>query len=167
MRPAKARPNQRKGSLPLFRPARETRRLQDAAMSSRFLAADRKDTRLKSRWRGSAAQLSPARHISRDAVPAGILYMKGSFLLDRQSEILQRLRNVERAASAKNPFDRVLGIVTRSPREVRIDTTSDKLAHRLGRALHRAFHGNLRFRFSHQDRLLRVYWHRDLAEVST
>jgi hypothetical protein len=42
-----------------------------------------------------------------------------------------------------------------------ISTTTEHLAQRLGHALEKAFDGEVRYHFSHENKLARVYWHRD------
>ena len=42
-----------------------------------------------------------------------------------------------------------------------ITTTTEHLAQRLGHALEKAFGGEVRYDFSHENKLARVYWQRD------
>jgi hypothetical protein len=60
-------------------------------------------------------------------------------------------------------LERVIRIQDDSRSRVVVETTSEKLARRLGRAISRACGGSLEIRFSHEDRLVRVYWRRDAA----
>lgn len=39
-------------------------------------------------------------------------------------------------------------------------TTHTKLAQRMGREMERAYHGEVHYHWSHQDKLVRVYWER-------
>jgi hypothetical protein len=43
-----------------------------------------------------------------------------------------------------------------------ISTTNEKLAQRLGRAIKKAFHGKLAYNWSHDNKLVRVDWMREL-----
>jgi hypothetical protein len=115
------------------------------------------------RWGAPATVLCPACRSTNQGTPTGILYLSGSFLARNRFEILNRLRSAERAATAKNPLERVIRIQGESRSPVVVETTSEKLAHRLGRAIRRACGGSLEIRFSHEDRLVRVYWRRDAA----
>jgi hypothetical protein len=42
-----------------------------------------------------------------------------------------------------------------------VTTTNEHLAMRLGHALENAFAGKVRYGFSHENKLVRVRWHRD------
>jgi hypothetical protein len=44
---------------------------------------------------------------------------------------------------------------------ITITTTTEHLAERLGQALEKAFGGKVRYDFSHENKLARVYWRRD------
>jgi len=116
------------------------------------------------RWRAPAIVLCPACRSTNEGTPTGILYLSGSFLARNPTEVLNRLHTAERAAAAKNPLERIIRIQDDSSRSrVVVETTSEKLARRLGRAISRACGGSLEIHFSHEDRLVRVYWRRDAA----
>lgn len=95
--------------------------------------------------------------------PNGIFYLTGSFLATNRSEILNLLRNTARTAAAKNPLERIIRMKAESRHPLVVETTSGKLARRLGRAVNKACAGALEIRFSHEDKLVRVYWRRDTA----
>jgi hypothetical protein len=116
------------------------------------------------RWAAPASVICPACRRAREGNPAGILYLAGSFLQRNRAEILNLVRNAERTAAAKNPLERIIRIEASSPRQAVVQTTSEKLARRLGRAISKACGGTLEIRFSHEDKLVRVYWRRDAAE---
>jgi hypothetical protein len=120
----------------------------------------RRDAR---RWRTPITVLCPACRSAEEGQPAGILYLTGSFLATNRTEILNLLRNAARAAAAKNPLERVIRMDAESGQPLVVETTSEKLARRLGRAVSKACGGVLRIRFSHEDKLVRVYWRRDAA----
>jgi hypothetical protein len=40
-------------------------------------------------------------------------------------------------------------------------TTTEHLAQRLGRSMHKAFKGEVRYDFSHENKLAHVYWSRN------
>jgi hypothetical protein len=89
--------------------------------------------------------------------------LTGSFLEKNRAEILNCVRNAERAAATKNPLERILRIEEDSRGQLVIETTSEKLARRLGRDVSKACGGTLQIRFSHEDKLVRLYWRRDAA----
>jgi len=45
--------------------------------------------------------------------------------------------------------------------EMTVRTTTEHLAQRLGHALEKAFHGEVRYDFSHENKLAHVWWRRD------
>ena len=171
---AKARFTRREKTFPLLRPVRQARTSADPAICSNCHAVRHKGTwtldpatcREVGRSEQPAAILCPACRLSRDAVPSGILHLTGSYLQAHTPEILKLIRNIERAAIQKNAQERVIRIEDNSPREVNVETASEKLAQRIGRAVSRAFQGTLRIQFSHQNKLVRLYWHRDMDEAS-
>jgi hypothetical protein len=118
------------------------------------------------RWEAPAAVICPACRRAKEGNPTGILYLAGSFLERNRAEILNLVRNAERVAAAKNPLERIIRIQDGSSHRVVVETTSEKLARRLGRAVSKACGGTLEIRFSHEDKLVRVYWRRDLSEPS-
>ena len=118
------------------------------------------------RWHTPASAICPACRSAKERTPAGILYLTGSFLKKNRAEILNLLRNAERAAAAKNPLERIIRIEKDSRYPLVVETTSEKLARRLGRAVSKACGGTLEIRFSHEDKLVRLYWRRDAAERS-
>lgn len=120
----------------------------------------RRETR---RWGMPISVLCPACRSTREGTPAGILYLTGSFLQKNRAEILNLVRNAARAAAAKNPLERVIRIKADARHPLVVETTSEKLARRLGRAISKACGGALQIRFSREDKLVRVYWRRDAA----
>ena len=115
------------------------------------------------RWQKPTPAMCPACRSARAGVPAGILYLTGSFLEKNRAEILNLVRNAERVAATKNPLERILRMAEDQQGQLIIETTSEKLARRLGRAINKACGGTLRIRFSHENRLVRLYWRRDAA----
>jgi len=162
----------RRERFPLTKPIRETKSSTQPAICPKCQAVRRNGAwtldptvrREVQRWRAPGQLLCPACRVIRDGTPSGILYLQGSFVAVRRAEIMQLVRNVERASAAKNPLERIITVRNAPPDEVVIDTTSEKLVRRLGRALSRAYHGRLQIRFSHGETLVRVYWRRDASE---
>jgi hypothetical protein len=115
------------------------------------------------RWGTPITVACPACRSAKEGNPTGILYLTGSFLARNRTEILNLVRNTARAAAAKNPLERIIRIQADSRHPLVVETTSEKLARRLGRAINKACGGALDIRFSHEDKLVRVYWRRDAA----
>jgi hypothetical protein len=56
-------------------------------------------------------------------------------------------------------MDRIIQMVPEGDQLV-VETTTEKLAQHLGRAIHKAYKGDLNFHWGEVDRLVRVYWSR-------
>lgn len=94
-------------------------------------------------------------------MPSGFLYLDGAFAAAHRDEIEHLLRAEAARAAEDNPTARIVDW-TRDPRHVAvITTTTEHLAQRLGHALAKAFHGDVRYDFSHENKLARVHWRRD------
>lgn len=172
---AKARFTRGDKAFPLRRPVRQARSSVDPATCPNCHAVRLRRTwtldptvcREVARWEQPATILCPVCRLSPQAVPSGILHLTGSYLPPHAPEILKLVRNIERVAIQKNPLERVSRIREDSPGEVVVETTSEKLARRIGRAVRRAFQGTLQIRFSHQDKPVRLLWRRDLPQASS
>lgn len=88
--------------------------------------------------------------------PSGELCIVGSAHGDR-SEILRILRNEEARAREKNPLERIMRMEGLR-NQWKIETTTEKLAQRLGRALYRTRGGKVHYRWSHNNKFVRVIW---------
>lgn len=99
----------------------------------------------------------PACQKIRDDYPEGIVTLKWSDLRDHEAEIRGLIANVEARAISVNPLDRVLKIL-RSKEEMEIQTTNDRLAQRIGRALVRSYKGKSTYHWAHRDMMVRVMW---------
>jgi hypothetical protein len=80
-----------------------------------------------------------------------------SDLREHEPEIRGLIANVETRAVAVNPLDRVIKIVRRK-KDLEVQTTNDRLAQRLGRALVRAYKGKAVYKWAHRDMMVRVTW---------
>ncbi len=89
----------------------------------------------------------------------GILTLQGAFLTEHQGEILTLVKREAERVSARSPLDRIIGL-REEPGKLVVETTTDKLAQRLGKAIHRAYKGDLEFRWAHLDKFVRVFWKR-------
>ncbi|MEK6698135.1 MAG: hypothetical protein AABZ10_03730 [Nitrospirota bacterium] len=66
------------------------------------------------------------------------------------------IKNEEARARAFNPLERVMSVKENGFGSVIISTTNEKLAQRLGRAIKKAFHGEVAYHWSHDNKLARV-----------
>jgi NMD protein affecting ribosome stability and mRNA decay len=102
----------------------------------------------------------PACRKLKDHVPSGVLRLTGQFVLAHREEILNLIRNESRKADSVNPMERVMTMESQ-PDGIELTTTNEKLAQRLGKAMHRAYSGQVEYKWSEDNKLARVNWHRD------
>ncbi len=106
----------------------------------------------------------PACRKEEDHYVMGIVYITGGFYRQRRNEIINMLRNEEEKEVYHNPLDRIMGIVE-DEGGVKIETTSENLAVHFGRMLYHSYGGNVEYKFSDEQKLARVFWHRETKEV--
>ncbi len=101
----------------------------------------------------------PACQKVRDRMPGGILKITGDFVRSHQEEIMNLIRNETNKAQTVNPLEKIiaLGPIANG---IEITTTNEKLAQRIGRALHKAYSGHVEYKWSEDTKLARVNWHR-------
>ncbi len=98
----------------------------------------------------------PACRKIKERYPGGELRLKGMDADERQ-EIVRILRNEEEQAREKNPLERIMTLAQKNL-EWEVQTTTEKLAQRLGRSLRKARGGKLTYKWSHNNKFLRVVW---------
>jgi len=103
--------------------------------------------------------ICPACRKMKDHLPGGVVTLEGDFLKRHQGEILHLIKNEERRAMGINPLERIIDLKT-SNGSIEVTTTTEKLAQRIGRIVHRAYSGELKFKWSEDVKLTRVYWSR-------
>ena len=91
----------------------------------------------------------------------GYVHLNGDFLTTHRVEIERLLRNEAGRAAENNPLVRILGWAKGDPARLVVTTTTEHLAQRLGHALEKSFGGQVRYGFSHENKLAHVWWHRD------
>ncbi|NOR18306.1 ATPase [candidate division WOR-3 bacterium] len=106
----------------------------------------------------------PACRKEEDHYVMGIVYISGDFFNQRRDEIVNMLKNEEEKEVDHNPLDRIMGIVEDKD-GVRVETTSESLAVHLGRMLYHSYGGDVEYKFSDEQKLARVFWHREKKEV--
>ncbi len=127
----------------------------------------------KKRWAIDAALAAELRHagsVNQVVCPAcrkisdryaeGFVALHGAYLWEHEREIRNMLRNEETKAMAKNPLERIISM-ERSADDLLIETTEEKLAEHLGRALHKAHQGELKVTWADDHAVCRVDWRRD------
>lgn len=107
----------------------------------------------------SAAVVCPACRKQIDRVPGGVLKITGDFFPTHRDEVLNLIRNETEKAQASNPLERVMSIYSTGG-VTEVTTTNEKLAQKIGKALRKAYHGVIEYKFSADSKLARVDWHR-------
>jgi NMD protein affecting ribosome stability and mRNA decay len=92
--------------------------------------------------------------------PAGFVYLEGGFLNEHKEEIENLLKNEAAKTVETNPLARIINFQN-TKTGMTVTTTTEHLAQHLGRSLKKAFDGDVRYDFSHENKLARVYWQRD------
>ncbi len=103
--------------------------------------------------------MCPACQKTADRYPEGIVTIKGDYLWQHRDEILNILHNTENTAMAKNPLERIMQIKPEGDALI-VETTEEKLAEHIGRALHKAHQGDLNITWSNDNAFCRVTWER-------
>jgi hypothetical protein len=103
----------------------------------------------------------PACQRQRDGEPSGFVHLEGAYLNERGEEIRHFLQKEAERAAENNPLARIMRWETDEKGRPTLATTTEHLAERLGRALDKAFKGEVRYDFSHENKLAHVYWRRD------
>jgi hypothetical protein len=85
--------------------------------------------------------------------------LKGPFLAEHWDEVLQIIKNEEQRARGTNPLQRIMSLSEKNGR-LDLTTTDEKLAQRIGREIRKACGGKVAYRWSHNDKFLRVQWER-------
>lgn len=111
---------------------------------------------------GSHERLCPACQRITDHYPAGVLDVEGGFAALHRDDLIGLLRNIEERERTNHPLKRIMSIEPKENGFV-VETTDGKLAHALGRALRKAYDGQLEQPQTTADKenLVRVRWVRD------
>lgn len=87
----------------------------------------------------------------------GEVHLRGPLLKEIQPQVMGLIAHLENQARQANPISRVASVED-CGREILIYTTTNSLAERIGRALHRAFKGQLRFQRLPGEHYSRICW---------
>jgi len=105
--------------------------------------------------------LCPACRKIQDRFPNGELTLRGIDAGNRQ-EIARILRNEESRAREKNPLERIMRMDAANG-GWRVETTTEKLAQRLGRSIKKARGGKLVYKWGHNRKFVRIVWEKSVA----
>lgn len=103
--------------------------------------------------------ICPACHRIRDNHPGGIIELRGSFLAENKSDILDVVHHIKDREIIENPMERVLHIYKNADKTI-VTTTGIHLARAIGDAIAKAFKGDLAYNYDDIN-LVRVRWERD------
>lgn len=91
----------------------------------------------------------------------GVVELKGNFLFEHKDEIITLIRNTIEKADYIDPLEKIENInIDEKHKTIEIITTDDKLAQRIGKNIEKAYKGSVKYSFSKEDRMTRVYWTR-------
>jgi NMD protein affecting ribosome stability and mRNA decay len=117
------------------------------------------------RWRWGDApdeaneENCPACQRIRDEFPAGYVTIKGEFIKAHRDEIVALINAKEQREKAEHPLQRIMAI--EDVRDgLQVTTTDSHLARGIGQALHDAYKGDLKLKYSRDENLLRATWKR-------
>ena len=108
----------------------------------------------------AAEMLCPACHRIKDKFPAGYVTLKGEFFKQHRDEIVALMQAHEKKEKAERPLQRIMGMDEKKDGTLEVTTTDSTLARGLGEALHDAYKGDLKVRFSRDENLVRAVWKR-------
>jgi NMD protein affecting ribosome stability and mRNA decay len=95
-----------------------------------------------------------------DRYPEGILTLSGEFFAQRKDEVIKLVEKEASRVSGRSVMDRIIRMTEEGKDKMLVETTTEKLAQHLGRAVYRAYKGVLDFKWSETSRFVRVYWSR-------
>ena len=104
----------------------------------------------------------PACQKMRDHYWLGVVQISG-IGADEKREVVRLLKNEERRAREKNPLERIVRIADEDA-GLRVETTTEKLAQRLGRRLGKARGGKVTYKWSHRNKFARVVWEKSIEK---
>ncbi len=105
-----------------------------------------------------AEQLCPACRRINDSYFGGILILKSELLKTKKDEILNLIKNKEASSQIANPLRRIGKIEQKGEDELIIYTTFEHLATSIGKAVKRAYKGELTIQYKEDEKAARVYW---------
>lgn len=113
------------------------------------------------RWGKPQIVTCPACKQKQAGIVSGYVHLDGIFFEKHIEEIERLLTNEAERAAENNPLARIIKWEKGNGHKLTISTTTEHLAQRLGHALEKAYCGKVRYDFSNENKLARVWWHRD------
>jgi NMD protein affecting ribosome stability and mRNA decay len=107
----------------------------------------------------SHEQMCPACQRTEDDFPGGYVLLRGDFLKGHRDELISTIKAKEKREKAEHPLQRIMDIRDVAT-GIQVSTTDSHMARGIGEALHQAFQGDLKIRYSKDENLVRVLWKR-------
>lgn len=105
-------------------------------------------------------EVCPACRRVEDRFPAGYVTIKGAFMKEHRDEIIALIKAKEKREKAERPLQRIMAIEDK--RDVlEVTTTDSHIARGIAEALHDAYKGDLKVRYSRDENLVRAVWTRN------
>jgi NMD protein affecting ribosome stability and mRNA decay len=101
----------------------------------------------------------PACRKIKDHYVEGYLTLSGEFLVEHKNELVTLLEREAGRVAKRSAMDRIIQLAPEGEKLV-VETTTEKLAQHLGRAVYKAYKGDLSFKWGEPNRFVRVYWSR-------
>ena len=102
----------------------------------------------------------PACRRIEDRFPAGYVLIKGAFFDEHRDEIINLVKARENRQKAERPLQRIMSM-DETREGFQVTTTDSHLARGIAEALHDAYKGDLKVRYSRDENLVRAVWQRD------
>jgi hypothetical protein len=96
----------------------------------------------------------------KDRYSEGILTLSGDFFKEHKDELVNLLKKEAERVGKRSVPDRIITMTEEGKDRLVVETTTEKLAQHLGRAVYKAFKGELNFKWGEMDKLVRVHWSR-------
>lgn len=126
------------------------------------ITSSKKSPKARARgWVPPRVVTCPACAQVRNGVPSGYVHVRGTFFAAHDTEIERLILNEAKRTAEDNPLARLMTWERPGRDELLLTTTTEHLAQRLGHALEKAFKGEVRYDFSHENKVARVDWKRD------
>ncbi len=103
----------------------------------------------------------PACRKIEDNYVMGLVTITGTFIANIKTEVINIIHNQEKKESFRNPLARIMSLKVKEDK-IMVETTVENLAIAIGKALQSAYSGDLKITFSNNEKLVRVFWHREL-----
>ncbi|MGV3724923.1 MAG: BCAM0308 family protein [Actinomycetota bacterium] len=114
---------------------------------------------------GAQEVVCPGCKIVAERNPRGIVTLSGDYWPQHKDDILNLIRNEETRGMSVNPLERIIDIREEADALI-IETTTEKLAQKIARAIDKAHQGSLVYHWPDNNHLIRVDWERQLKSAA-